>query len=42
VTLNRVTVVANGSAQRCSRLATQFVAFESILRELADWAVRRV
>lgn len=37
VTLNRVTVVANGSSQRCSKLATQFVAFESILRELADW-----
>jgi hypothetical protein len=37
VTIDRVTVVADGSAQRCSRLATQFLAFESILRELADW-----
>jgi hypothetical protein len=38
VTIDRVTVVTDGNAQRCSRLAAQFLAFEAILRELADWS----
>lgn len=37
LTIDRVTVVSDGNAQRCSRLAAQFLAFESILRELAAW-----
>jgi hypothetical protein len=37
ITVDRVTVVANGSEQRCNRLATQFVSFERILRVLANW-----
>ena len=38
VTIDRVTVVSDASAQRCTRLATQFLAFENILRQLADWS----
>jgi hypothetical protein len=37
VTMDRVTVVADGSAQRCTKLATQFLVFESVLRQLAGW-----
>jgi hypothetical protein len=37
VTLDRVTVVSDSGPQRCSRLATQLLAFEGILRGLADW-----
>jgi len=36
VTVDRVTVVSNGNARRCSRLALQFVAFERTLRDLAN------
>lgn len=36
VSLDRVTVVANGSARRCHRLAAQFLAFERVLRDLAN------
>ena len=38
VTIDRVTVVSDGNAARCSRLAAQFLSFESILRDLADWS----
>jgi hypothetical protein len=38
VTIDRVTVVSDGNAARCSRLAGQFLAFESVLRDLADWS----
>lgn len=38
VTIDRVTVVSDANAQRCTRLATQFLAFESILRHLVDWS----
>jgi hypothetical protein len=38
VTVDRVTVISDGTPQRCSRLATQLLAFESILRGLADWS----
>ena len=31
----RITVVSNGSAKRCTRIAMQFVTFERVLRELA-------
>ncbi len=37
VTMDRVTVVANGSSDRCSRLATQLTTFERLLTELAGW-----
>ena len=37
VTIDRVTVVSDAGPQRCSRLATQLLAFEGILRGLADW-----
>jgi hypothetical protein len=37
VTIDRVTVVSDNGPQRCTRLATQLLAFESILRGLADW-----
>jgi hypothetical protein len=36
VTVDRVTVVTNGSARRCTQLATQFLAFEQILQSLAN------
>jgi hypothetical protein len=32
---DRITVISNGSAKRCERLATQFLTFERVLRELA-------
>jgi hypothetical protein len=38
VTMDRVTVVSDGSAERCSRLATQLDVFERLLRELAGWS----
>ena len=38
VTMDRVTVIANGSSERCIRLATQLTVFERLLRELADWS----
>jgi hypothetical protein len=31
----RITVISNGSAKRCERLAAQFLTFERVLRELA-------
>jgi hypothetical protein len=31
----RITVVSNGSARRCTRIAAQFVSFERVLRALA-------
>jgi hypothetical protein len=37
VTMDRVTVVANGSSDRCTRLATQLATFERLLTELAGW-----
>jgi hypothetical protein len=37
ITMDRVTVVADGSSDRCTRLAKQLVIFESLLRELAGW-----
>jgi hypothetical protein len=36
VTVDRVTVIANGNARRCNRFALQFIAFERILRDLAN------
>ena len=36
VATDRLTVVANSSGERCSRLATQFIIFERALRELAN------
>jgi hypothetical protein len=36
-TMDRVTVVADGSSDRCARLAKQLLVFESLLRELAGW-----
>lgn len=35
LTTERITVVSNGSAKRCGRIASQFTAFERVLRELA-------
>ena len=32
---DRITVVSNGSAKRCGRIAAQFLSFELVLRELA-------
>lgn len=32
---DRITVVANGSAKRCTRIAAQFMTFERVLRDLA-------
>jgi len=37
ITFDRITVISDGNADRCTRLATQFTAFENILRELANW-----
>jgi len=37
ITYDRVTVITNGNAERCTRLATQLTAFEGILRDLANW-----
>jgi hypothetical protein len=37
LTTDRITVVSNGSARRCNKLATQFIAFERLLRDLADF-----
>jgi|GEM_PF-4132698 len=37
VTVDRVTVIAYGSASRCKQLATQFLAFEQILQSLANF-----
>jgi hypothetical protein len=37
ITYDRVTVISGGNAERCTRLATQLTAFETILRELANW-----
>jgi hypothetical protein len=37
VTIDRVTVVSDSGPQRCTRLATQLLAFESIVRGLANW-----
>lgn len=36
VTVDRVTVITNGSARRCTQLATQFMAFEQVLQTLAN------
>jgi hypothetical protein len=38
VTMDRVTVVADGSSDRCARIAKQLVTFESLLNELAGWS----
>jgi hypothetical protein len=35
VTMDRVTVISNGSRDRCRRLATQLLVFERLLRDLA-------
>lgn len=37
VTTGRIAVVTNSSARRCSRVAFQFIRFESVLRDLAGW-----
>jgi hypothetical protein len=37
VTMDRVTVVSDGSSDRCARLAKQLITFESLLNELAGW-----
>ena len=36
-TVDELTVVANGSAKRCSRIAAQFVQFDTLMRDLAAW-----
>jgi hypothetical protein len=38
VTLDRITVVANDSSNRCVRLAAQLVTFERLLADLAGWS----
>ena len=37
VTVGRVTVIADDSPQRCTRLASEITAFEGALRTLVDW-----
>jgi hypothetical protein len=37
VRLGRVTVIADDSPQRCTRLASEITAFEGTLRTLVDW-----
>jgi hypothetical protein len=36
VTVDHMTVISDGSAKRCTRLGAQFLAFERLLRELAN------
>jgi len=37
VTVGRISVVSIGGAKRCSRIASKFVRFEGVLRELTGW-----
>ncbi len=37
VTTDRIAVVTNSSAKRCSRVAFQFMRFEGVFRDLAGW-----
>ena len=37
ITTDRIAVVTNSSAKRCSRVAFQFIRFESVFRYLAGW-----